>query len=368
MNNSARHTASVDELETLLAEGRQVCVLLGAVDTGKTTLAFELARRLAARGRRVALVDSDVGQSHVGPPTTIGWAFISDSLPPEQSPQPESLYFVGSTSPARRILPVVVGTKKMVDAASDAGADVILVDTSGMVRGDLAWTLKYFKLDIISPTHIAAVQREAEIEHLLRPWEGRQGVTVLRLRTDPNVRIKSTKERTEYRQALFREYFAEACEVEFLLDEVRIVDADGPGRGAQAQSPKRPPDYLDVRARYSADNIHPVGRRRISGYPLVPPSRWWKKVARLAERSGCLRAPHTKRARALTARALTTHSIHSTPDPTRQPVTSLSSAYFSRLLNKTFGDGKSSPIARKCLAPDYPFRQLPQTCPATRAS
>ncbi len=181
-------------------------MLLGAVDTGKTTLAFELARRLAARGRRVALVDSDVGQSHVGPPTTIGWAFISDSLPPEQSPQPESLYFVGSTSPARRILPVVVGTKKMVDAASDAGADVILVDTSGMVRGDLAWTLKYFKL--------------------LRPWEGRQGVTVLRLRTDPNVRIKSTKERTEYRQALFREYFAEACEVEFLLDEVRIVDAD----------------------------------------------------------------------------------------------------------------------------------------------
>jgi len=226
LNNSARHTASVDELETLLAERRQVCVLLGAVDTGKTTLAFELARRLAARGRRVALVDSDVGQSHVGPPTTIGWAFISDSLPPEQSPQPESLYFVGSTSPARRILPVVVGTKKMVDAASDAGADVILVDTSGMVRGDLAWTLKYFKLDIISPTHIAAVQREAEIEHLLRPWEGRQGVTVLRLRTDPNVRIKSTKERTEYRQALFREYFAEACEVEFLLDEVRIVDAD----------------------------------------------------------------------------------------------------------------------------------------------
>lgn len=226
VSNMTRQAISADELETLLAEGRQICVFLGAVDTGKTTLAFELARRLATRGRRVALVDSDVGQSHIGPPTTIGWAFITGATAPEQPPQPESLYFVGNTSPARHLLPVVVGTKKMADAACSAGADVIVVDTSGMVHGFLAWRLKYSKIDLISPTHIVAVQRETEIEHLLCPWEGREGVAVHRLRADPNVRTKSTKERAEYRRALFREHFAEACEVEFSLDEVRIVDVD----------------------------------------------------------------------------------------------------------------------------------------------
>ena len=52
-----------------------VCLVLGAADTGKTTLAEAIARRAASSGP-VGVIDADIGQSHIGPPTTVGWALV----------------------------------------------------------------------------------------------------------------------------------------------------------------------------------------------------------------------------------------------------------------------------------------------------
>jgi polynucleotide 5'-kinase involved in rRNA processing len=57
-------------------------LLLGAADTGKTTLMSALAERLAQR-QPVALVDADTGQSHIGPPTTVGWTVHETRMTPE---------------------------------------------------------------------------------------------------------------------------------------------------------------------------------------------------------------------------------------------------------------------------------------------
>ena len=45
-----------------------VAMLMGGVDTGKTTLALQAARLAIGAGRTVAIVDADVGNSTVGPP------------------------------------------------------------------------------------------------------------------------------------------------------------------------------------------------------------------------------------------------------------------------------------------------------------
>jgi polynucleotide 5'-kinase involved in rRNA processing len=50
-----------------------VWLFLGGTDAGKMTLVAALARRLAGE-HEVAVLDADIGQSHIGPPTTIGWA------------------------------------------------------------------------------------------------------------------------------------------------------------------------------------------------------------------------------------------------------------------------------------------------------
>ena len=56
----------------VLEEERGVAIILGATDTGKSTLAKFLVTNLCKRGLKMALVDADIGQSFLGPPTRPG--------------------------------------------------------------------------------------------------------------------------------------------------------------------------------------------------------------------------------------------------------------------------------------------------------
>jgi len=74
-------------------------LIIGAPDTGKSTLARYLYTRAAASGRRMAYVDGDPGQSTLGPPTTITVTLAcpdNASFPPGGETR---RYFVGHVSP-----------------------------------------------------------------------------------------------------------------------------------------------------------------------------------------------------------------------------------------------------------------------------
>ena len=123
-----------------------VVVLLGASDSGKTTLARILTERWRAAGRTVGLVDGDIGQSSLGPPTTVGLVILSPDLPITPSPRPQVLHFVGSTSPPGHFLPLILGTQDLVRRAIAQGAEIVLVDTTGLILGSVAASLKWHKL------------------------------------------------------------------------------------------------------------------------------------------------------------------------------------------------------------------------------
>ena len=75
-----------------------VVVLLGASDSGKTTLCRILAEHWRAAGRTLGLVDGDIGQPSIGPPATVGLTILSPAHRFSVSPVPRFLYFVGSTA------------------------------------------------------------------------------------------------------------------------------------------------------------------------------------------------------------------------------------------------------------------------------
>ncbi|MBI3948447.1 MAG: polyhydroxyalkanoate depolymerase, partial [Armatimonadetes bacterium] len=158
-----------------LARGGGTVLLLGGVDTGKSTLAAELVNRGLAAGRRVAVVDADVGQSDVGPPATIGLGFPGAPAGSLAEIAAERLYFVGDTSPAGHLLPAVVGTSRLAHVARARGCDLIVVDTTGMVSGRLAEALKFHKIQAVRPRALVAVQAAAEVEPLLAPFDAPGG-------------------------------------------------------------------------------------------------------------------------------------------------------------------------------------------------
>ncbi len=146
---------------------RDVVLVVGATDTGKSTFARSLIRQMQAGEMRVGWLDGDPGQSALGPPTTLTLA--DPAADPDVLPDGSVRHvFVGAVSPVGHMLRVVVGARRLVDAAKEA--DTIVYDTTGLVdpnRGGLY--LKHAFVDILQPSTVVALQRDDELERLLTP-------------------------------------------------------------------------------------------------------------------------------------------------------------------------------------------------------
>lgn len=147
-----------------------VILVVGAPDTGKTTFAQYLYRRLRACHEGLAFVDGDMGQATLGPPTTMTLA-LADSPDPGWPPDgPRFHIFVGDISPGGHMLATVVGAHKLVQRARQQGASAIVCDTTGLVAPEQGGgALKMALVDLLTPEVVIGLQRRSELEHLLVP-------------------------------------------------------------------------------------------------------------------------------------------------------------------------------------------------------
>ncbi len=211
--------------EILASDRRPLKVfLLGATDSGKTTMAAFLANLAVNAGLKVAVVDADVGQSEIGPPGSVGLGLLNGPVERLRDVPPVYSYFVGSNSPELLSFTTAMAAKSAVDRACLFSPDLIIVDTTGLVWGRTARFLKSTKIELLAPTHLVALQRGLELEHLLRPWEtlGRANLKTLRVPVSPRATDKTRHDRRAVRERAFRQYFATASVHEFDLGRVAL--------------------------------------------------------------------------------------------------------------------------------------------------
>lgn len=196
------------EMVSLIRKG--TVLILGAPDTGKTTLAKFLIERWCEQGWRVALIDGDIGQSTLGPPGTVGLALF-DSPPSDwERIQPLSLRFIGSITPVGYMLPLLVGLKRLVEEAVKYKARIILVDTTGLIHGKGGRELKFNKVELLRPSYLLALERSDELEHILRPLERIREMEIHRLPVSEKARNRSREQRKAYRRRKLQRYFQNA--------------------------------------------------------------------------------------------------------------------------------------------------------------
>ena len=138
-----------EELEVLKSDKIKKILFIGGSDTGKTTLIKNIANYLFKEGIEIFIFDCDIGQSHVGPPTTIGYAKVKNLIE-EFYFEPEKFYFVGSVTPATCVIEFLTGISKMNNLISKEKGK-ILIDTTGYIKDRLAIFLKIHKIEIIMP-------------------------------------------------------------------------------------------------------------------------------------------------------------------------------------------------------------------------
>jgi polynucleotide 5'-hydroxyl-kinase GRC3/NOL9 len=205
--------------------GSGICLILGAADTGKTTLASSLAKH-AASSRTTAIVDADIGQSHIGPPTTVGWA-LADSSKDFSQLTASGISFVGDVTPTGHLLQLIAAITQCVQQASEA-AGLIIMDTPGFIHGPAAAALWWTVQRILKPASILAVQRSNELNDILVGFEFLD--TKLEFINCPQeITTKSPLTRQHYRQKQFAEYFRDSCVYNFSLTKVSVQSVVGWG-------------------------------------------------------------------------------------------------------------------------------------------
>jgi polynucleotide 5'-hydroxyl-kinase GRC3/NOL9 len=147
-------------------------MVLGAPDTGKSTLCRYLIYRAYSAGEPAALIDLDAGQSHLGPPATLGLGLYPPLNPGDDALFPTGLYFIGQTSPVGAILEVALGCRVLADQARARRVTRLVVNTSGFIQGPGALKLKRAQTELLNPSLILALQREEELEPLLQGLGG----------------------------------------------------------------------------------------------------------------------------------------------------------------------------------------------------
>jgi len=202
----------------------QIVFVIGAPDVGKTTFCCMLANAAVEAGLSTMIIDSDVGQSDIGPPTTIGLGRVHRMIGDLSEAEYVAGFFVGHVSPAGHLLPMVVGTKLMVDKAIANGAQFIIVDTTGLVKGLVGRELKLQKVRLIKPTSLVAIERGRELLHLLVVLERLKWLRVFRLDAPATARQRDKETRKSHREHKFRLAFKDAKEVEIPLSEVALLN------------------------------------------------------------------------------------------------------------------------------------------------
>jgi polynucleotide 5'-hydroxyl-kinase GRC3/NOL9 len=195
------------------------------VDCGKSTFCLLAANQGLKAGRKPALLDTDPGQSDIGPPASLGLALVENPLQSLDEAVPAGLHFIGATSPVGHLLEIAVGAQRLAQRARGLGADLIIVNTSGLVKGGIARALKSAKIRLLSPSHIISIAPREETEAILAALpkqEKAHSPAVYRLTPSPRAVSRTAEERRRRRESKFAAYFREAGEISLAFSNLAL--------------------------------------------------------------------------------------------------------------------------------------------------
>ncbi len=211
-------------------------IFLGEADTGKTSLCLQLANLALQEGLRVGVFDLDIGQSHIGPPATIGIGPLENPIEDIGEINPFARYFVGALSPGSEPLRMIQGVERLLLRRPDLPSfDLLLIDTSGYVHGPQALSLQWKMFCVIQPDHYIFLERQVELEGLKRLSEREKG-RKHRLQVPVEIRRKSPDARRSYRMEAWRRTFQHASTLQIpknssqlTMNRGTLVGLMGPG-------------------------------------------------------------------------------------------------------------------------------------------
>jgi polynucleotide 5'-hydroxyl-kinase GRC3/NOL9 len=205
--------------DILALEKPTVVIIVGEVDSGKTSLCTFFANSAIKANRAVAAIDADLGQSDIGPPATIGLAYINNPVRDLFYVKAEDTDFVGFTSPSgveKHVVNCIANFKKR---ALQGNRNFLVINTDGWVEGEEAVQYKAMLTETIGPNAVVGIEREKELVPIL----GRLKKTrVLTVEPSTAVKKRDRERRKTLRELSYKKYLRNAKVEAFPLNWTKI--------------------------------------------------------------------------------------------------------------------------------------------------
>ncbi len=206
-----------------LSQPSGLVMVIGGVDVGKSTFCSLLLRQWVAQGKPVGFLDLDLGQTTIGPPTTVSWTLITEPFERLSELEPGGLAFVGDTAPARHVALMLAGARHVLDELMLLQPAGVVVDTCGYISGVGGRHYKLLMVDLLRPRVIVAIQRNTELEPILQALRRRANWEIIELPVPQVIARKTPLLRAQHRRVAFAHYFASARQHTLSLDQVSLT-------------------------------------------------------------------------------------------------------------------------------------------------
>lgn len=206
--------------EEISSIGARRILIIGDVDSGKTSLATLLVNYLVKSRNRVALIDADVGQKSVGPPGTIGLGITEQEVYSITTIPLYDAFFIGSNSPASIIYRSISGVNLLARKAEKI-SNHIVVDTTGWTTEPEGRELKFFKALLLEPDLVILVGSSSQLAQIERSLG-----SLFKVQRVPKPQVvlgRDKQDRREYRKYVYAKHFTGASVRTTSFEKIRTM-------------------------------------------------------------------------------------------------------------------------------------------------
>src|SRR5208282_103855 len=199
--------------ETLSEMNQGKVAVIGPTDVGKSTLCVYLVNRLL--GAKLSIIDADVGQADLGPPTTIARAETRNSITSLTELDPDARIFIGNTSPGQVKGKLIDGIRRLSARAEDS---LTIINTDGWIADPEAIQYKINLIARTKPDLVIGLDFGNELQPILAGSRA-QSITV-----EPanEVLSRSKSDRRKIRVNGYRRFLEGGNMRTFTLREVQV--------------------------------------------------------------------------------------------------------------------------------------------------
>jgi len=186
-----------------LENKRTTVMVLGTADSGKSSFCTYLINKALSEKRKVAVLDGDLGQSDIGPPSAIAYTVVSKPITDLFNLQARNAYFIGETSAGNVTDEMIRGLSLLKSEIAARELEFLVINTDGWTEGECAADYKLKIIEELNPDLVFFVQQKDELAPILNCVSELRKITV---ESPSAIRQRDREKRKSLRELGYKKY------------------------------------------------------------------------------------------------------------------------------------------------------------------